>query len=217
MRPSIILPTLALALLPLAACDTKPNTKFEENMQEAQAARTIDRFYSLNAAGGRFRLYMQAAETQKAQYLVNLGNSVPGAIAGALGMLTSLPIGDHAGVAAQCKTAIDAAIAFRATPPAKAAESAIAKTLYANLNTCRERANAAEEGATKEVKETLSGWRRTASTAMIVLGLSLVERGDTATGIPMWREADKAAVADQPGARMSASDFVAGVNFSRAG
>lgn len=207
MRLRIAAPLALSLVLPIAACDTKPNADFEKNFTEAKQRQAGDKFASLDNSRGRLTYYLQADPDTQISYLSSFGSAAASNVTNAMATLGELPIGDHAAVAAQCKSAIDAALTFKNQPPAEAELVSTAKARATALDACRRSANEAEDGEGAEVKEALQGWRRTASTAMMTLGTTLVERGKRDDGVALWREADKAMIADRPGRRLQPTDF----------
>lgn len=202
---------LTAVLIPLlCACDTKPNPAFESDVEEAQKKMMGDKFSELNNAAGGFPRYMQADPQRQAYYVAGYSSSGASAAGSAVQILSILPTPAGGEALAQaCKTSVEEAMKFKAEPPADAAARvALAKASVAKLVDCRNRALEAEEKATAaEAEEVFNGWRRTSSATMMVVGTALIEKGDKAAGIEMWRKADEAMMADRPGHKFSIRDF----------
>lgn len=197
---------IGLSLLSIAACDTKPRAGFEESLKEANERVQGDKFGQLNNAKGWLTNYLQSEPNARDTYLSSYSASASGYVSTALATLADMDMGAHVGVANRCKPAVDAALAFRSEQPETGVGLEAQRQLQA-LHACRRTASEAEAGSTGETREALEGWRRTASTAMVILGSTVVEKGDPEEGIALWREADKAMAADRPGRKLSARDF----------
>lgn len=200
---------LAAVIPLLCACDDKINPEFEADVQAAQEKMAGDKFSELNNFPGGYARYIQADKQQQPYYLAAFGSGGASASGNAMQVLTALPTPAGGEALAQaCKSAVEAALTFKAEPPADvAARLAAAKASVARLGDCRNRAREAEKTAPKDGKEVFNGWRRTASTTMMVIGATLIEKGDGKAGADIWREADKAMMADRPGYQFRVSDF----------
>lgn len=205
MRHPFVVALLGVSILP-AACDTKPTAGFEENYQAAQERTQGDRFRQIGYLRGTLTNYLQSEPEARESYLASYSASAAGAVTSALGVLAGMDIGEHGAVAGRCKAAIDAALAFR-TAEIETGLEAEARRRIKGLEDCRLAASEAEKSADGETRDALEGWRRTASAAMLVLGITTTEKGDKDQGVEIWREADKAVTADQPGHKFQPGDL----------
>jgi len=197
-----------LCILPLfAACDTKPKANFEEELKATRERRNQgDKFESLNQHAGRLGRYLGASKDSKAAQLATSAIGATDAVRQALGTLKALPApADGRPVVDRCRAAIEAAIAFR--NPSSDGMVSEGDALFADLTACRAAARAQEEMAHGDARTFYEGWKRTASTAMMVVGATLVERGETTKGVDLWRQADLAMSADRPAYKVKITDF----------
>jgi hypothetical protein len=196
----LLIPSLTLVLaLPLAGCDNRPNPTFEQSIEEAKGKQTGDRFTNLSQYQGRLNRVLQADAEQRAYYITSYSSGAPSVVSSALSTLEELgtPAGGER-VAADCRAAVEAALAFK-TSPASTGPATSADAVTARLAQCRAAAMDSESKASDEdAKVVYNGWRRTASAAMMVVGSTLMERGETDHGTTLWREADRLMAADRP-------------------
>lgn len=184
----------------LAGCDNTPNPNFEkELMAQQQSAQRGDPYVYLQNIPG-YAYYLQTAPEMRGAVAASEAMAIRGAYIQLLEMLRGEPpLAALAGLTQTCMPVLTRAGDFDTDTAINASNARVkADPLFAELTRCREAAIAAEDENGKEEAERAYVFRRFASTAMVMLSVSVTARGDE-SGLELWKQNTKLVMEDRPG------------------
>ncbi|MFC4314292.1 hypothetical protein ACFPN2_34830 [Steroidobacter flavus] len=208
-RSSLVF-SMCAALVMLAGCENKLNTNFEQEMRERSSTTSTDRYAALGNLQQRLARYYKPEPAQRPAYARQEALGFRPVYESSLKKLDAEEkIAGAEELMASCRPTFDAVLAFQTDETVQAPALPSAATgLVEQLQACRDQAIAAQKSVDEATGQRAHTLRRFASSGMAVVGMMTAARGDEATGIKIWSEAEKLAAEDRPGFEFKARMLV---------
>jgi hypothetical protein len=209
-RRGLAIAMLWLSLPLLSACDNTPNPKFQQELQARESGAEGDS-YALLGKAPRIRDMTwwkpedhQARANVAAQEFARTYESM-------LEQLDAEKVADSAqALFAPCRTAFAQTLEYQkqATVEASAGNPTLDPAMvFSDLHRCRENALQAGKTADKQVEFLSTVLRRFSSTGMVLIGVSMMGKGEEQAGLKLWKGGDGLLDKDAAGFKLSLKAF----------
>jgi hypothetical protein len=185
----------------VAACNSNPDPSFKKSADDREAADRGDPYDALSRPP-RLYTYSNAEVGQRTSVAASASATLSGTIQSMVDKMNAdRTLAPNMLLEKICRPAIDGSLAFQAGSETGAAAAGHAAQLYSALTQCRDQAIAEEQAGHSAARANLL--RRFASNSMVLVGTSLIAKGDAENGLKIWRQGDALIVKDKPGFKLT--------------